>query len=358
MSFSARDRQPSVVLQGIQNNMPESFDERRPSAISVVSVVGYNTPSWPPPEELLPPIGGPPQPRRKSSWISISSSRKSSAGGLFGKKGHHAQVAESKPPPVPAVAIPPSSTPAKNLFAANYSLSPTTPSPGAGEMDEDSVPTPTSQAPLFSPNYSTSPATPTRRASESPLTKRGPGDAPSHGNDKPGTVMEEEEEVARALAALPDTVRRRRGTTPAGFAPADEVGEGEDGHHYDDGVVRTRSKSNILKDLLKLLLPPKIYPWSSIEVLFSLLGCGLPFTLFLRPLEYPDVLLHAVRSSLIASSYVTPKVLLAHHHTRGLSFFDYALCRRTVRRPKHSECYFQVLDSFTVTITGVQEALQ
>lgn len=85
----ARERERSVVLQDFHNEVPK---DRRPSALSVVSVVSFSTPSWPPAEHLLPPVPA----------LPVDLQRTVSAQPL----------------------------PAQSLFSANYSLSlqsPTTP---------------------------------------------------------------------------------------------------------------------------------------------------------------------------------------------------------------------------------------
>lgn len=79
----ARERERSVVLQDFHNEMPK---DRRPSALSVVSVVSFSTPSWPPAEHLLPPVPALP--------VDL-------------------QPTGSAQPPLPA----------QSLFSANYSLS-------------------------------------------------------------------------------------------------------------------------------------------------------------------------------------------------------------------------------------------
>lgn len=90
----ARERERSVILQDFNNTLAE----RRPSAVSVVSIVSYNTPSWPP-AELLPPV-----PTSKHSVNNASSSFSPPSLSL-------------NPTPAPA---------GPSLFSADYSLTPPT----------------------------------------------------------------------------------------------------------------------------------------------------------------------------------------------------------------------------------------
>lgn len=175
----ARERERSVILQDFDNTLAE----RRPSAVSVVSIVSYNTPSWPP-AELLPPV-----PTSK----------------------HSANNASSSFSP-PSLSLNPTRAPAgPSLFSADYSLTPPT---SAATVRGPSDPRPVSEL-----------------DSKNPLT-----------DDE----EDEDEEVAGALAALPLDARRNTTpniNAGATLAPSDvEIGdEGVSADATDERTTRAKS---------------------------------------------------------------------------------------------------------------------